>query len=79
MNKLILIGLIIAIITPLKAQEEDLNIWKLYTFQSKILSESRKIAIHVPNGYETSDVHCHVLYVLDGEWHFTYICKGSRR
>lgn len=40
--------------------------------QSKTLDETRDIFIHLPKDYESTDKRYPVLYVLDGEWIFTF-------
>jgi predicted alpha/beta superfamily hydrolase len=39
--------------------------------RSEALKESRTLLVHVPDGYKNSDVRYPVLYLLDGESHFT--------
>ncbi|MBI3586472.1 MAG: hypothetical protein HY088_05030 [Ignavibacteriales bacterium] len=40
--------------------------------QSKALNETRDIFVHLPNDYGSADKRYPVLYVLDGEWIFTF-------
>jgi predicted alpha/beta superfamily hydrolase len=39
-------------------------------FHSKALQEERTVLIRLPEGYETSELRCPVLYLLDGEFFF---------
>ena len=44
--------------------------WK--TMESKILGETRKLIVSVPNGYSNSEKEYPVLYLLDGRWNFQH-------
>lgn len=48
---------------------------KTYTIASKFLKEKRLISISTPVGYKHTDKKYPVLYVLDGEWVFSF-AKG---
>lgn len=51
--------------------QTDITIGKIHTLTSKILNQERELQIYLPNGHETSDKEFPVLYILDGQWHFT--------
>jgi len=55
------------------SQVENYNIGKIYTIQSEVLDEGRKIAIFTPPDYKETDKKYQVLYLLDGEWNFPFI------
>ena len=59
----ILALLFISISLSLTAQEN-----KNIEFDSKILSETRSISIHIPESYATSEKSYPVIYSLDGEY-----------
>ncbi|NMP31454.1 esterase [Thalassotalea sp. M1531] len=44
---------------------------KVITQQSKVLKQARKIHIYLPEKYQDSTSSYPVLYVLDGQWHYT--------
>jgi len=50
-----------------------------YTFESKILSESRELLIHLPEGYPKAGIQYPVLYVLDGNNHFKHSILAAQR
>ncbi|NAS11283.1 alpha/beta hydrolase [Poritiphilus flavus] len=55
------------------AQEAIIKAGKLYTIESEILNEERKIAVFTPDGYAEGQVTYHVMYLLDAEWNFKYV------
>ncbi|HMT28526.1 MAG TPA: alpha/beta hydrolase-fold protein [Bacteroidia bacterium] len=59
----------LAAITETKAQ--NFSIGKYDTLHSNILNEDRQILVHVPSGAQNNDVRYPVMYLLDGENHFT--------
>ncbi len=63
-----LIALFFALIKPGSTYAQDINIKIGFTdsIRSDILHESRKILIHLPDGYDTSKQAYTVLYRLDG-------------
>lgn len=44
---------------------------KTVQIDSKILKEAQEIQIYLPDSYDTSKKKYPVLYILDGQWHFT--------
>jgi len=50
-----------------------------YTFESKILGESRELLIHLPEGYPKAGIQYPVLYVLDGNNHFKHSILAAQR
>lgn len=50
---------------------QDFTIGKYHTFKSEILKQNRTIIVHTPPGYNSSTQRYPVLYLLDGENHFT--------
>jgi len=52
-------------------KHSNINIGKTHTIKSKILKSDRTIQIYLPENYEQSDRKYPVLYILDGQWHFT--------
>ena len=54
-------------------QVETYSIGKTHIISSDLLNEDRKIAIFTPSGYDNSDQKYPVLYLLDGEWNFTFV------
>lgn len=74
LNKLIktlfLVGLIF--ISSLNAQNNKaIEIGQYHTIKSEILKSDRAIQIYLPKSYDHSDIEYPVLYILDGQWHFT--------
>ena len=49
----------------------DNVIGKNYSISSKILNQERDIQVYLPDGYKESNKEYPVLYILDGQWHFT--------
>lgn len=56
-----------------KVDRENIVIGKVDSVQSKILSENRKIWVHVPDGGVNSKERYPVVYVLDGDGHFSSV------
>lgn len=56
-----------------KLQNENIVIGKIDSIQSNILSENRKIWVHVPDKADHSKELFPVLYLLDGDAHFSSI------
>ena len=54
-----------------KAEQEKIVIGKTDSVQSKILGEQRKIWVHVPDRPDNSKDRYPVVYVLDGDGHFS--------
>jgi predicted alpha/beta superfamily hydrolase len=48
------------------------TIGESFNINSGILGRERKITIYLPDDYHTSVAKYHVLYILDGQWHFNY-------
>lgn len=53
------------------AKAQEYSIGKYETLHSSILNEDRTIIVHVPSGSKNSTVHYPVMYLLDGDSHFT--------
>ncbi|MCJ8318567.1 MAG: alpha/beta hydrolase-fold protein [Colwellia sp.] len=52
--------------------EKTLNtIGDTFTHRSKVLEQDRSIQVYLPPNYHQSSQQYPVLYVLDGQWHFT--------
>ena len=54
------------------AKEDTLSTSITLDINSKILSENRKVLVHLPEGYKDSNKTYPVLYVLDGNRHFPH-------
>lgn len=54
------------------AQNNKITIGERISIQSQILSEERELLIYLPNGYEESKKEYPVIYLLDGDWHFSH-------
>ncbi|MCK4871688.1 MAG: tetratricopeptide repeat protein [Phycisphaerales bacterium] len=52
---------------------EPIVIGRRVTVHSDILGEDRPIVIHLPTGYDRSQTHYPVLYMLDAEFHFAHV------
>ena len=73
-NKLIKILFLTGLffINSLNAQNNKaIEIGQYHTIKSEILKSDRTIQIYLPDSYEHSDTKYPVLYILDGQWHFT--------
>jgi predicted alpha/beta superfamily hydrolase len=56
-----------------KVDKENIVIGKIDSIQSNILGENRKIWVHVPDGGANSKERFPVVYVLDGDGHFSSV------
>ncbi|MFZ1558618.1 MAG: alpha/beta hydrolase-fold protein, partial [Saprospiraceae bacterium] len=56
-----------------KVDKENIVIGKIDSIQSNILGENRKIWVHVPDGGANSKESFPVVYVLDGDGHFSSV------
>jgi len=54
-----------------------LELGKQFSIQSRFLQESRKILVHLPEGYEQSKRDYPVIYLLDGDSHFNHTVLAS--
>ncbi len=76
--KKIILFLALSILTALvfaqgKVEKESIVIGKIDSVQSNILGENRKIWVHVPDGAANSKERLPVVYVLDGDGHFSSV------
>lgn len=60
------------------AQIEKKKTSTTLTIKSKILSEERKVVVHLPEGYKESNKKYPVLYVLDGNRHLPHAILSSQ-
>lgn len=67
--KILLLTLVIPVQTLFS--QTDITIGENYTITSKILNGDRVIQVYLPSGYEAPDKKYPVLYILDGQLHFT--------
>ena len=72
-----LIGLIAVFILTfsyltMAGDNQKIIIGETFTIKSEVLNEERTILVYLPVGYETSDQHYPVMYVLDGKTHFIH-------
>jgi hypothetical protein len=56
-----------------KVDKENIVIGKIDSVQSNILGENRKIWVYVPDGAANSKERFPVVYVLDGDGHFSSV------
>jgi len=56
-----------------KVEKENIVIGKIDSVQSNILGEKRKIWVHVPDGAANSKERFPVVYLLDGDGHFSSV------
>jgi predicted alpha/beta superfamily hydrolase len=56
-----------------KVDKENIVIGKIDSIQSNILGENRKIWVHIPDGGANSKERFPVVYVLDGDGHFSSV------
>ena len=56
-----------------KVDKENIVIGKIDSIQSNILAENRKIWVHVPDGLAISKERYPVVYILDGDGHFSSV------
>lgn len=63
--------------TNLKATPITLTLGDQYKMQSAVLKEERTLLIHTPNDYNTSDKKYPVIYVLDGNSHFSHTINAA--
>jgi len=76
MKHTIFIVLIVLQYLTIHAQSKDITIGTIEILHSKILDEDRKIWIHIPKDevdYEGVDLKYPVLYLLDGNGHFSSV------
>lgn len=77
MKKIILFlffySLTINVFSQGKVEKENIVIGKIDSVQSNILGENRKIWVHVPDGAANSKERFPVVYVLDGDGHFSSV------
>jgi predicted alpha/beta superfamily hydrolase len=63
------IAAVIAAVGPARAQESDaplLTLGHVATIYSRVLGEERRVLVDLPNGYELTQTHYPVLFILDG-------------
>lgn len=63
--------------TKLTATPITLTLGDEFKMQSKVLNEERTLLIHTPSDYETSNKKYPVIYVLDGNSHFSHTINAS--
>ncbi len=63
--------LLIVFVTVELAAQSKYTIGEKHQIESKILGQERVVYVHLPKGYEHSETAYPVLYILDGQWHFT--------
>lgn len=51
--------------------QTPISIGNSYTIKSEILEQDREIMVYLPDDYDGSEKTYPVLYILDGQWHFT--------
>ena len=56
-----------------KVEKESIVIGKIDSVQSNILDENRKIWVHVPDGAANNKERFPVVYLLDGDAHFSSV------
>jgi predicted alpha/beta superfamily hydrolase len=66
------------IFTPGNIKAQDGFTLKQDSLQSVILKQNRKIAIYLPEGYDTAVTKFPVIYVLDAEWRDQHIVPTAR-
>ncbi len=79
---ILLITLTTFCFTNINAQDIDngkINIGTLDSVQSNILNENRRIWVHVPTTATNSDTKYPVIYLLDGDGHFTSVVGMTRQ
>jgi len=57
---------------PIISQTDDIVIGNRFKLNSKILNEERDIQVYLPDSYNVSQTKYPVVYLMDGEGHFTY-------
>lgn len=66
-----LTAILLILFFALDIDAQSFKIGKYDSLQSAILNEERRILVHVPNGASDSNRHYPVMYLLDGDHHFT--------
>ena len=68
--------LILACLSPVTnahaAAAQDVSVGKRFVLHSQILGEDREVLVHLPPGYDAARKRYPVLFLLDGNNHFTY-------
>jgi len=57
---------------PIISQSDEIVIGNNFKLNSKILNEERNIQVYLPDSYNVSQTKYPVVYLMDGEGHFTY-------
>ena len=71
-RSILLLSLVWAPLTSFaQSVTQNLNLGEKIEFHSKVMSEDRRIFVHLPENYNRSDQKYPVLYLLDGEFFFT--------
>ncbi len=58
-------------LTTTQILSAQIEIGDTYTLNSEILEQEREIQVYLPESYEAGDASYPVLFILDGQWHFT--------
>jgi len=69
--KHLLTAVLLILFFALDTDAQNFSIGKYDSLQSVILNEQRKVLIHIPEGAINSNLRYPVMYLLDGEHHFT--------
>ena len=69
--KVIIACITLCIINNFEVNAQYYNIGKFDTLHSTILNEDRSILVHIPENEVQSNVRYPVMYLLDGDAHFT--------
>ncbi len=71
MNKLLLLSINLIFTTPSLIAQNEISIGSIYQLYSNSLSDSIRLQVYLPEGYEKTDDDYPILYVLDGHWFFS--------
>ncbi|MCR9254265.1 MAG: alpha/beta hydrolase-fold protein [bacterium] len=67
----ILLTIIFIIASGKSYSQTPISIGNSYTIESEILEQDREIMVYLPDDYDGSEKTYPILYILDGQWHFT--------
>jgi len=77
-QKTVLLSLIIIICLFITAAAQDGYVLKNDSLRSLVLSQKRKLAIYLPEGYETDTIRYPLIYVLDADGRDQHTLPAAR-
>ncbi|MBX2877423.1 MAG: tetratricopeptide repeat protein [Saprospiraceae bacterium] len=71
MKAILFVAVLVSTLRTSLPAQTNFTIGTTYTIPSEVLEQERQVHIYLPASYSTSQQNYPVLYILDGQWHFT--------